>query len=77
MLKVLLNSFSCLSSKKMIPWQLSFSPVKPKSRAISIQAADNEPEMRTEKAYGVPQSKSEVADDRVRHDIEWLESYFK
>ncbi len=27
--------------------------------------------------YGVPQSKAEVAVDRVRHDTESLESYFK
>ncbi len=27
--------------------------------------------------YGVPQSKAEVAADRVRRDVESLESYFK
>ncbi len=63
--------------EKVIPTQLSFSPVKPKRKATPIQAAHNELEMRSIIVYGVPQSKAEVAADRVRHDIKSLESYFK
>ncbi len=42
-----------------------------------IQATDNELEKRSIFVYGVPQSKAEVAADRVRHAIESPESYFK
>ncbi len=62
---------------EVIPTQLSYSPVKPKRRATPIQAAHNELEKRSIVVYGVPQSKAEVAADRVRHDIKSLESYSK
>ncbi len=60
--------------EEVIPTQLSSSPVKPKRRATPIQAAHNELEKRSIIVYGVPQSKVEVAADRVRHDIKSLES---
>ncbi len=44
---------------------------------MPIQAAHNEIEKRSLIIYGVPQSKAEVAADRVRHDMKSLESYFK
>ncbi len=50
---------------------------KPKRKVTSIQAADNKLEKRSKMVYGVLESKAEVAADRVRHDIEWPESYFK
>ncbi len=40
--------------------------------AIDARAWFREPRI-----YGVPQSKAEVAADRVRYDIKSLESYFK
>ncbi len=44
---------------------------------MPIQAAHSELEKRSIIVYGVPQSKTEVAADRVRHDIKSLESYLK
>ncbi len=64
-------------NEDVTPTQLSSSPVKPKRRATPIQAAHNELEKRSIIVYGVPQSKAEVAADRVRHDMKSLESYFK
>ncbi len=47
--------------EEIIPTHISSSPVKPKRRATSIQAARNELEKRSIIVYGEPQSKAEVA----------------
>ncbi len=81
MLRVFSELLQLLVDNEMMPTQLSSSPVKPKTRTTSIQAADNELEKRLIIVYGVPQSTSvnkvEVAADGTRHDIESLEPYFR
>ncbi len=59
--------------EEVIPTQLSSSLVKPKRRATPTQTAHSELEKRSIIVYGVPQSKAELAADRVRLDIKSLE----
>ncbi len=65
------------ADEEMTLTKLTSSPLKLSKTATRIQAAHNELEKRSIIVYGVSQSKAEVAADRVQHDIELLELYFK